>query len=62
MRTCFFHGMSTLILVSGVNSLLISGQIIGTHYTRNNRNSVHSTAKPEPDNPDGGSTLWIKNQ
>ena len=30
------------------------------NYTRNNRNSVHSTDKPGPDNKDGGSIVWIK--
>jgi DUF1680 family protein len=32
------------------------------NYARNNRNSVHSTSKPEPDNKDGGSIIWIKKQ
>jgi DUF1680 family protein len=38
----------------------------GTHllaipyFVRNNRNSVHSTDKPGPENKDGGSIVWIK--
>jgi DUF1680 family protein len=32
------------------------------NYARNNRNTIHSTSKPEPDNKDGGSIVWIKKQ
>jgi len=30
------------------------------NYARNNRNSIHSTDKPGPENRDGGSLIWIK--
>jgi DUF1680 family protein len=30
------------------------------NYARNNRNSVHATDKPGPENKDGGSIVWIK--
>jgi DUF1680 family protein len=30
------------------------------NYARNNRNSVHSTDRPGPENKDGGSIVWIK--
>jgi len=30
------------------------------NYARNNRNAVHATDKPGPDNKDGGSIVWIK--
>jgi DUF1680 family protein len=29
------------------------------NYARNNRNAVHATYSPGPDNPDGGSNVWI---
>ena len=29
------------------------------NYARNNRNTIHSTDKPGPDNKDGGSIVWI---
>ncbi|MCX6320521.1 MAG: glycoside hydrolase family 127 protein [Bacteroidia bacterium] len=32
------------------------------NYARNNRNSIHSTDKPGPENKDGGSIVWIKKQ
>jgi DUF1680 family protein len=32
------------------------------NYARNNRNSVHSTYEPGPENPDGGSIVWIKSR
>jgi DUF1680 family protein len=32
------------------------------NYTRNNRNLIHSTDKPGPENKDGGSIIWIKKQ
>jgi hypothetical protein len=32
------------------------------NYARNNRNAIHATDKPGPDNPDGGSIVWIKKQ
>jgi uncharacterized protein len=32
------------------------------NFVRNNRNSVHATYKPEADNKDGGSIIWIKKQ
>ena len=32
------------------------------NYARNNRNSVHSTDRPGPENKDGGSIVWIKKQ
>lgn len=32
------------------------------NYTRNNRNTIHSTDKPEEGNKDGGSIVWIKKQ
>lgn len=32
------------------------------NYARNNRNSVHATDKPGPENKDGGSIVWIKKQ
>lgn len=32
------------------------------NYARNNRNSVHSTDRPGPQNKDGGSIVWIKKQ
>jgi DUF1680 family protein len=32
------------------------------NYARNNRNSVHATDKPGPENKDGGSIVWIKRQ
>jgi hypothetical protein len=32
------------------------------NYARNNRNSIHSTDKPGPENKDGGSMVWIKKQ
>jgi DUF1680 family protein len=32
------------------------------NYARNNRNSIHSTDKPAPENKDGGSMVWIKTQ
>jgi DUF1680 family protein len=32
------------------------------NYARNNRNTVHATYKPEADNKDGGSIIWIKRQ
>lgn len=32
------------------------------NYARNNRNSVHSTDRPGPENKDGGSIIWIKKQ
>jgi DUF1680 family protein len=30
------------------------------NFARNNRNSVKSTYAPGPENPDGGSKVWIK--
>jgi uncharacterized protein len=30
------------------------------NYTRNNRNTIHATDKPEEKNKDGGSIIWIK--
>jgi uncharacterized protein len=30
------------------------------NYARNNRNSIHATDKPGPENKDGGSIVWIK--
>jgi hypothetical protein len=32
------------------------------NYARNNRNTIHSTSKPEPDSKDDGSIVWIKKQ
>jgi DUF1680 family protein len=32
------------------------------NYARNNRNSIHATDKPGPDNKDGGSIVWIRKQ
>ena len=32
------------------------------NYARNNRNLIHSTDKPGPENKDGGSIVWIKKQ
>ena len=32
------------------------------NYSRNNRNSVHSTDKPGPENKDSESIVWIKKQ
>jgi DUF1680 family protein len=32
------------------------------NYARNNRNLIHSTDKPGPENKDGGSIIWIKKQ
>ena len=32
------------------------------NYARNNRNIIHATDKPGPDNKDGGSIVWIKKQ
>jgi len=32
------------------------------NYARNNRNSIHSTDRPGPQNKDGGSIVWIKKQ
>lgn len=30
------------------------------NFARNNRNKVHSTDRPGPENPDGGSNVWIR--
>jgi uncharacterized protein len=30
------------------------------NFARNNRNTIHATDKPEADNKDGGSIIWIK--
>ncbi len=32
------------------------------NYARNNRNKIHSTDRPGPQNEDGGSIVWIKKQ
>ena len=32
------------------------------NYARNNRNAIHATDRPGPDNKDGGSIVWIKRQ